>query len=58
MEFLKRFLRNLFLLLVIGIVLYVVSPGIFNQVAEVYGLLFGPVIVVFLIIAAALPRRS
>lgn len=56
MRFLKDFLRNLGLLLVIGLVLYVLFPDIMRQVFQIYGALFGPV-VILIIIVAALPRK-
>jgi hypothetical protein len=58
MGYLKRLFRNLFLLIVIGLVFYLVNPTMAAQVYEVFGLLFGPVLVIILIIAAALPRNN
>jgi hypothetical protein len=56
MRFLKDFLRNLGLLLVIGLILYVLFPYMMRQVFQLYGALFGPV-VILIIIVAALPRK-
>jgi hypothetical protein len=56
MRFLKDFLRNLGLLLVIGLILYALFPDMMRQVFQIYGALFGPV-VILIIIVAALPRK-
>ena len=56
MQFLKDLLRNLAVLLVIGVVLFAISPQQMSRIAEVYGGLFGPLAIVLLIILA-LPRR-
>ncbi len=55
-QFFKRLLWNLGLLIAIGLVLYVLFPDIIRQVAQVYGLLFGPVIIILLVLAAAMPQ--
>ncbi len=57
MKFLSDFLRNLAILAVIGLALYVISPSIMTQVFNLFGTLFGPLIVILLIAAAALPRK-
>jgi hypothetical protein len=57
MQFIKDFGRNLIFLIVIGIVLFIVAPGMMNQVFQLYGALFGPLIIVILVVAA-LPRRQ
>jgi len=56
MQFLKDFLRNLLFLLLLGVLLYFMFPDIMKQVFELYGLLFGPLALVALIVIA-LPRR-
>lgn len=56
MQFFKDLLRNLGLLLIIVLALYVLFPGTMRQVLEVYGGLFGPLAILVFIIAA-LPRR-
>lgn len=55
MSFFLKFLRNLALLLVVGIVLYLIYPDIMRQVYDLLGALFGPLILLILIVAA-LPR--
>ncbi len=56
-SFIKDFLRNLGLLILIGIILMIAFPDQMRQVFQLYGALFGPAIVILLIIVAALPRR-
>ena len=58
MEFAKNFLRNLVLLGGIGLVLFIVFPDMMSQIFELYGALFGPGLVLLVIIVAALPRRN
>jgi preprotein translocase subunit Sss1 len=57
MEFLKNFLINLAGLLGIGVVIYIIYPDMIKQVFQFYGLLFGP-IAILLVIVAALPRKK
>ena len=57
MQFLKDLLRNLAILIVIGLVLYFMYPDMMKQVFQLYGLLFGP-LVIFIVIVAAFPRRK
>jgi len=57
MEFLKALLRNLGLLIIIGLVLIVLFPDMMKQIFQLYGGLFGPVALV-LIIVAALPLKK
>lgn len=57
MRFVSDFIRNLVILIVIGIVLLVVFPNMMGQVFQLFGGIFGPVIIVILVVAAALPRR-
>jgi len=57
MSFLKGFLTNLLIIAAIGVVLFIVAPDMMKQVFQLYGGLFGPIVIVLLIIVAALPRR-
>ena len=57
MQFVKRFLLNLALMVVIGIVLFILLPDMMRRIFQLYGLLFGPLALVILVLAA-LPRRS
>lgn len=57
MSFLKGFLRNIGLLLLIGLGLLILFPGYMQQVFQLYPALFGPV-VILLIVVAALPRKK
>ncbi len=50
-------LRNLAILIGIGIVLFALYPNVMSQMIEVYSSLFGPIAILFIIIAA-LPRRK
>ncbi len=56
MKFLKGLIRNLVLLLIIGLVLYALYPDITLQIFRLYGALFGPVAIVILVVGA-MPRR-
>jgi hypothetical protein len=55
MRFIMAFLTNLGLLLVGGLVLYIIFPEIMGNVYRTFGLLFGPLALLFVIVAA-LPR--
>ncbi len=57
MDYFKKLLRNIGLLLIIGIVLLMLSPSIMGQVYNFFGALFGP-LVILMIIAIALPKRG
>ena len=57
MDFLKALLRNLAILVGIGIVLLILLPNQMSQVYELYGALFGP-IAILLLISAALPKKT
>jgi uncharacterized membrane protein YccC len=57
MQFLKDFLRNLVLLLIIGLVLFIIFPDMMNQVFQLYAAFLGPIAILILIVAA-LPRRK
>jgi len=57
MQFLKDFLRNLLILVVIGVVLYLLYPAMMGQVLQVYGALFGPIAIILLVVFA-LPRKK
>ncbi len=56
MQFLKDFLRNLAILIGIGLVVYLIYPDIMKQVYEFFGLLFGPLARITVIVFA-LPRK-
>jgi hypothetical protein len=56
MDFLKDLLRNLALLLIIGVVLFILFPDTMKQVFQLYGALFGPLAIILLVVAA-LPRK-
>ncbi len=58
MEFLKEFLRNLLLLGVVILFLYIASPDMIGQAFQLLGMLFGPVMLILLIIISALPKKS
>jgi hypothetical protein len=57
MQFFKDFVRNLVILVVIGVVLFFMFPDMMKQVYELYGMLFGPLAIVILIVIA-LPRAK
>ena len=55
--FWKNFIRNILILGAIFIVLLIIQPGIMSQVYGALGQLFGPLLIV-IVIVAALPRKS
>jgi hypothetical protein len=57
MQFLKDFLRNLVLLLIIGLVLFIIFPDTMNQAFQLYAALLGP-IAILIVVIGALPRRK
>jgi hypothetical protein len=57
MQFLKDLFRNLFILAVIGIALLIFFPQIMSQVYNLLGTLFGPAIII-LVIVFALPKKT
>ena len=57
MKFLINFIKNLAFLAIIGVVLFIAAPDMMKQVFELYDGLFGPTIIIFLIVVAALPRK-
>jgi hypothetical protein len=56
MRFIKNFLINLAILLGAILVLYLIYPAMMGQIIKAYGMLFGPV-GILAIIVFALPRR-
>ena len=57
MDFLKRFLKNLALILGLGLIIYLMYPDVVKQVLEAYWLILGPIAILF-VIGAALPKRQ
>lgn len=57
MDFLKGFLRNLALLAGLGLIIYLVEPEMVRRVIEAYWLIFGPLALLFVVVAA-IPRRK
>lgn len=57
MAFLKGFLRNLALIVGLGVVIYLIEPEMVKSVIEAYWMILGPIAVLFLIIAA-LPKKT
>lgn len=57
MRFLKNFLFNLLWLFVFGLAVYLIFPDIIGLVYKTLGQLFGP-LVILMIIVAALPNRK
>lgn len=56
MQFLKNLLRNLLILVALGVVVYLLYPTIMGQVFQVYWLLYGPLVIVMLVVFS-LPRK-
>jgi hypothetical protein len=57
MQFIKDILRNLVILMVIGVGLYILFPKMMGDVIRLYEALFGP-LAILLLIVAALPQRK
>jgi tetratricopeptide (TPR) repeat protein len=57
MGFIKDFIRNLVILIAIGVVLFIIAPDMMKQVFQLYGALLGPVAIIAVIVAA-LPRKK
>ncbi|MEW5868516.1 MAG: hypothetical protein AB1894_04520 [Chloroflexota bacterium] len=56
-QFIKDFIRNLVILAILGIVLFVLFPDIMRQVFELYSALLGP-IAILVVVVAALPQKK
>lgn len=57
MRFLKDFIINLLWVLAIGLILILVFPDLMIQVYKIFGDLFGPLVILFVIVTA-IPRRK
>jgi hypothetical protein len=57
MQFIKDILRNLVILMVIGVGLYILFPKMMGDVIRLYEALFG-LLAILLLIVAALPQRK
>jgi hypothetical protein len=57
MRFIKKLFVNFALLALILAVLYAISPEIMGGVYKLYYALFGPILLLLLVLNAALPRR-
>ena len=57
MDFFNSFLRNLFILAAIFIVLLFIAPDFMSQAYSLLGALFGPLLIL-IVIVAALPKRK
>jgi len=56
MQFLKEYLRNLTIHLFLGFAIFILFPEFMHQAIQLLGYLFGPLVVV-MILVAALPRK-
>jgi len=56
MGFIKRLLINLAFLIGLGVLLLILFPDMMKQVFQLFGGLFGPAVILLLIVAA-LPRK-
>ena len=57
MDYFKRFLRNLGLLIGIGLILLLFFPNIMSDVFNIYGAVFG-LIALLILVVAALPNKK
>lgn len=58
MDFIKRFFINLLALGAVFLVMYLIFPEMMKLVYQAMGALFGPAILVLLVVAACLPGRK
>jgi hypothetical protein len=56
MRFIKKLFANFLLLVIILVVLYAISPEIMGGVYQLYYALFGPVLLLLLVVYTAMPR--
>ena len=56
MLFLKDLPKILAIMIIIGLVVYLIYPGMMKQVYEAYGLIFGP-LAILMVIVYAMPRK-
>ncbi|MBN1801329.1 MAG: hypothetical protein JW891_07475 [Candidatus Lokiarchaeota archaeon] len=56
MSFLKALLRNIAILIVIFLAMLIFMPDVMSQVYSTLGALFGPLLIL-MVIVAALPRK-
>jgi len=57
MQFIKDFTINLLILIGSGVVIFIIFPDLTKQVFQLYGMLFGPIAILFVIVGA-LPRKK
>ena len=57
MQFIKDFAINLIVLIGIGVAVLILFPDLTKQVFQLYGMLFGPIAILMLIVVA-LPRKK
>jgi len=57
MKFIDAWVRNLFVLFVIGVVLFLMFPREMKEIFGVFGAIFGPLAIIMLLVAA-LPRNG
>ena len=56
MSFFKALLRNIAILIVIGVAMLIFMPEVMSEVYKTLGALFGPLLIL-MVIVAALPRK-
>ena len=57
MDYFKRFLKNLGLLLALFVLLLIFSPTMMSDVFNALGAIFGPLLIL-MVIVAALPKKK
>lgn len=57
MDYFKRFLKNLGLMLALFVLLLIFSPTMMSDVFNTLGAIFGP-LVILMVIVAALPKKK
>jgi hypothetical protein len=57
-KLLKNLMINLFIIIIIFIGLYLLFPKEMRQIFYLYGQIFGPIVIILLLVVAAWPRKS
>jgi hypothetical protein len=57
-QFLKNFLINLYWLFVFGLIVYLIYPDIIGMVYKTIGQLFGPLVILMIIVVALPSKRT
>jgi len=57
MSFFKALMRNIAILIIIGLAMYIFFPEVMGQVYDLLGALFGPLLILIVVVAALPGKR-